>query len=97
MTAFVKKIEQKNNHMFTIQWTDGKTRDYKLSELQANCPCARCVDETSGVRRQEPSLREEVKAVRIESVGRYALKVEFTSGCSTGIYGFDLLQRLGML
>lgn len=90
------KIFQKNNHNFVIEWSDGVAKEYRLSDLQQRCPCANCVDELTGKRkRDEKSVQDDVRAIRIVSVGRYALKIHFSSGCSTGIYSFDMLRELG--
>lgn len=92
---FIRKIEQKDNFTFSIMWSDGLQGDYRLSELQKRCPCAACVDEATGKRLvEEKNVKPDVRATRITSVGRYALRIQFTSGCSTGIYEFDLLHRL---
>lgn len=91
----VRKIAQKDNHTFTIEWSDGLISDYRLSDLQKRCPCASCNDENTGQRLiDEKSIKQDVKAKRMTSVGRYALRVEFTSGCSAGIYDFDLLRDI---
>ena len=42
----------------------------------------------------EKTVREDVRAKRITSVGRYALRIDFTSGCNSGIFGFDFLREL---
>ena len=89
----IKKIYQKNDYVFTIEWLDGKVQDYQLSNLQKNCLCARCVDEHTGKRLSDPSLiSNELTAKRIYNVGRYALKVEFSSGCSRGIFPYRWLK-----
>lgn len=94
--AFVQRIEQVDNQRFHIAWTDGKVQEFFLPQLQENCPCASCRDESTGERLQAPSsLDGGVRAKRILSVGRYALRVEFTSGCCHGIYDFDFLRSLG--
>jgi DUF971 family protein len=91
----IRKIEQIDNHNFLLTWNDGIISAYRLSTLEKNCPCAHCIDEMTGKRRSSPSLIDEnVKALKIQNIGRYALKVHFTSGCSTGIYDFDLLRNL---
>jgi len=88
----IRKIYQKNNHEFTIEWNDGFHADYRLSDIQRQCPCANCVDETTGKRFPHGShTNHDVRAVKIMNVGRYALKIQFTSGCSSGIYGLDFL------
>ena len=44
----LKHIEQKNNHIFSVAWSDGTKQDFRLSDLQKQCPCAGCVDEVTG-------------------------------------------------
>lgn len=92
----VRAIKQKDNHTFIIEWSDGRVCDYRLNDLQASCPCAACVDETTGKRLlNKANLNPDVRATRLTNVGRYALRVHFTSGCSNGIYSFDHLIKLG--
>lgn len=93
--VLIRNIAQKDNHRFTIEWSDGKQYDYRLSELQAQCPCAACVDEETGQRRVKAApVNSDVRAVKLSSVGRYALRIQFTAGCSNGIYNFDFLRKL---
>ena len=93
----IKQIKQIDNHHFQIDWNDDTTATYHLDKLQKNCPCAGCVDESTNIRKPlatEMSLiAEEVRAKSIKSVGRYALKIQFTSGCSAGIYDFEFLRN----
>ena len=95
MTVYqVEEIAQKDNFAFTIKWTDGKIVDYRLSDIQKMCPCASCRDEATGQQKVDPlTIDETVKAKRIASVGRYALRVDFSNGCSSGIYSFDDLRN----
>lgn len=91
----VRKIQQVDNHSFSIDWSDGKHSMYRLSELQKQCPCANCVDENTGKRLSDDKMvKTDVRAIRIASVGRYALRIQFTSGCSTGIFSFNLLRKI---
>lgn len=93
--VLIKGISQKNNHMFTIEWTDGIICDYALEDLQRNCPCARCSQqkEQKYIYQEQPIV-EPVKAIRISNVGRYALRIQFTSGCSLGIFSYEFLREL---
>lgn len=95
MTPFqIQEIRQKDNYTFTILWTDGKEIDYRLSDLQKRCPCANCRDEITAEQKVDVNtIDPDVKARRVISVGRYALRVDFTSGCSLGIFGFDQLRQ----
>jgi ATP-binding protein involved in chromosome partitioning len=93
--VFVQEIKQKNNFEFTIQWSDGLVSHYRLSDLQKQCPCAGCVDEVTGKRLfNEKAVKDDVRALNIKNVGRYALKIQYTSGCSSGIYSFDFLRQI---
>lgn len=95
MPALIQTITQKDNHTFTIHWSNGKIMDFRLSELQKNCPCANCIDESTGQRMiDEKAIKNDVRAIKIFSVGRYAIRIQYTSGCSTGIYSFDMLQNM---
>lgn len=90
----IYQIEQKDSHTFSILWNDGEVIDYRLSDLQRCCPCARCTDEATGKRLVDGcSINDELKAKRIVNVGRYALRIEFMQGCSLGIYSFDMLRK----
>ncbi len=91
---FLRRIWQKDNYTFSIQWDDESIQDFRLSDLQRSCPCAHCTDELTGKRLiNHEMIADDVKAVFIRSVGRYGLKIQFTSGCSTGIYTFDRLRN----
>jgi ATP-binding protein involved in chromosome partitioning len=85
---FIEKIFQKGDQTFCIEWTDGAAIDYDLHALQKRCPCSRCSDE-----KLRKNSDKNVRATKIENVGRYALRIDFTSGCSQGIYPFSLLRE----
>jgi DUF971 family protein len=92
---FVLQIMQKDNFTFSIQWNDGITQDFRLCDVQRNCPCAHCVDEMTGRRLLDPmAVHNDVCAIVIRSIGRYGLRIQFTSGCSTGIYSFERLRAM---
>lgn len=92
---FVRQIWQKDNYTFSIQWNDELIQDFRLCDLQRNCPCAHCTDEMTGKSLIDPkTIPDHVKAIVIRSIGRYGLRIQFTSGCSTGIYSFDRLRKM---
>ena len=91
---FIQAINQKDNFTFTIHWSDNTLINYRLSDIQKTCPCAKCFDHSTGKQRiQNSDIDQEVKALSLNNVGRYALKIEFTSGCSLGIYSYDRLHK----
>lgn len=83
----VEKIAQKNSDIFFIKWTDGIYQEFSLKALQENCPCVRCQE-------KEKAPISLISAYRIYSVGRYALQIDFTSGCSRGLYTYAYLRGL---
>jgi ATP-binding protein involved in chromosome partitioning len=91
----VEKIIQKDKNTFSVEWSDGLTFDFRLCDLQKKCPCAGCTDEISGKRLlDEKTVPDDLKASSVETIGRYALRINFSSGCSKGIYSFDFLRQL---
>ncbi len=91
----VEKIFQKDKHTFTVEWSDGLIVDFRLCDLQKRCPCAGCRDEITGKSLiDEKTIPHELRASAIESVGRYALRINFNTGCSKGIYSFDYLRQI---
>lgn len=89
MLILAKEIKQIDNYTFSITWVDAKIGLFKLSHLQRSCPCLFCKE-------NKVSVEEDVKAFRILSVGSYALRIEFSSGCSKGIYPFLFLRSLSL-
>ena len=82
-----KKLKQTGIHTFSIVWEDGVEMSYLLSRLQKMCPCSSCA--------KEKRVDDSVVVSRITSVGRYGLKLHFTSGCTRGVYTYTLLRRVG--
>lgn len=78
-----------------IIWNDKHQSLYTVRKLRMECRCANCVDEWSREKiLKEENVPAEVKPIKIESVGRYALRIDWTDGHNTGIYPFDALRQL---
>ena len=43
---------------------------------------------------KDSDIQDTVRPVKINSVGRYAMHIEFSDQHNTGIYSFDLMRRL---
>lgn len=83
-----------------ITWGDNAIGGYPLSWLRANCPCATCRE----TRRQattavdtlllnsSPSLEPSIEVARVELVGNYAIRLEWTDSHGAGIFGFSSLR-----
>jgi ATP-binding protein involved in chromosome partitioning len=90
-----RKIAQQGPRELSIQWADGVESIYAVRALRLACVCASCVDEWTGENRLDAtSVPEDVQPMKIESVGRYAIQIEWSDGHSSGIYPFRRLRAL---
>ena len=88
-------FQREGDKSLLIVWNDRKRSTFETRALRLSCPCAVCVNEWTGKKMLNPAdVPEDVRPLRIFSVGRYAMGVEWSDGHSTGIYGYDYLRRL---
>lgn len=79
-----------------IAWGDGEQTTFAVRNLRLACSCAVCVDEWTGEYKLDPSkVPDDVRPVRVRTVGRYALNVVWSDGHESGIYPFERLRKLG--
>ena len=89
------EITRANVHDVRIRWRDGHETLFPARDLRLACPCAGCVDETTGEKRFTPeTIRQDVHPLKISPVGRYAITIEWSDGHRTGIYTFTKLRQL---
>ncbi|MDG2334678.1 MAG: DUF971 domain-containing protein [Myxococcota bacterium] len=89
------EIRQSSPTQLSIRWADGVESLYAVRELRLACACALCVDEWTGENKLDAGeIPADVRPVRINSVGRYAIGIDWTDGHETGIYAFDTLRAL---
>ena len=90
------QIAQRGSRHLGIVWADGAESMLEVRQLRLACGCAQCVDEWSGRGLLDPSsVPEDVRPLRIEGVGRYAIQIEWSDGHGSGIYPFRRLRELG--
>lgn len=90
------RIAQKGARHLEIAWSDGAVSELEVRALRLACACAVCIDEWSGRGRLDPtSVPEDVHPQRIQTVGRYALQIDWSDGHTSGIYPFRRLRELG--
>jgi DUF971 family protein len=78
---------QVSRYTFQIDWSDGTSDAYRLSDLQQRCPCQFC--QKGQIKEVDPL----VLAQKIDVCGRFGIKIEFTSGCNHGVYSFEYLKN----
>lgn len=89
-----KVITRSDPRALEIEWSDGHVSRFSTAELRGFCPCARCVNEVTGVRMHDPaSVPADLTHTDVRLVGHYALALRFSDGHDTGIYPFRFLRE----
>ena len=89
------EISRANQYDVKVAWANGHTSVYPARELRLACPCAGCVDEMTGqVRVIATSIPQNVRPLKIDLIGRYAISIQWSDGHNTGIYAFDRLRKM---
>tara|TARA_B100000965_G_scaffold403264_1_gene430975 strand:- start:1345 stop:1656 length:312 start_codon:yes stop_codon:yes gene_type:complete len=82
-----------------IQWNDQSEIFIEYKPLRDACPCAYCSGETDafgniyigkGIRKTQAAY----EVNKIELVGHYAVRIFWKDNHDSGIYPFELLQKL---
>jgi len=88
-------IRQAGPRELEIGWADGHKSLYPVPYLRRACRCAACIDERTGEPLLDPrTVSEDVKPIRIEPVGRYAIHIAWSDGHTSGIYAFEYLRSI---
>ncbi len=88
-------IHPSPQHRIRMTFDTGENFEIQYLDLRFHCPCASCVDEITGKRTlRRESIKPDIKPMKIEPVGRYAVQVNWSDGHSTGMYHFDTLYKL---
>ncbi|MBJ20024.1 MAG: DUF971 domain-containing protein [bacterium] len=89
------RIEQHDPRTLVIAWADGGESLIDVRALRLACGCAHCVDEWTGKPLLAPeNVPAEIAPVGIQSVGRYAIQIEWSDGHDAGIFPFERLRGL---
>ncbi len=85
-------IEHNEEHsVLRIRWSDGVTTEYSLAGLRGWCPCASCQGHGS----ERNFVSEGTSRLSsFEGVGRYALRLLWDDGHSTGMYAYSYLREI---
>ncbi|MBI2416369.1 MAG: DUF971 domain-containing protein [Ignavibacteriales bacterium] len=87
------------NQQLHITWDDNSQWHFPLQLLRDECPCAGCKGETILLRtfkpaEQPPKTAESYKIAGIQTVGGYAIQIDWKDGHNTGLYSWDYLLNL---
>jgi DUF971 family protein len=88
----LKKLGQ---DQFKIRWEDGHISTYSFQHLRQNCGCAACRNEITGEKILDPhTVPSDLKGLRVDLVGNYALHFSFSDHHETGIYPYRILRAI---
>jgi ATP-binding protein involved in chromosome partitioning len=91
-------FRRRDARTLSLLWEDRHGDDFDVRDLRLACPCAVCIEETSGRPLLDPkSVRPDITPRVISSVGNYAITISWSDSHSTGIYSFEHLRALGEL
>ena len=83
-----------------IKWNDEIESYIPLKLLRDNCPCAFCSGETDAMGNVYKGPKQELietayKALNLEKVGHYALRIIWGDRHADGLYTYEMLRKLG--
>ena len=83
-----------------INWNDKKQSYIILKVMREKCPCAFCSGEKDVLGNVYKGPKQNLgdisyKAVKMEKVGHYALRIFWGDNHADGLYTYELLRKLG--
>ena len=84
-----------------IKWNDDEQSFISLKVLRDHCPCAFCSGEKDVLGNIYQGSKQELgetayKAVNMEKVGHYALRIFWGDRHADGLYTYEILRKLGV-
>ncbi len=102
MTVQPEQLKMLNPETVQIQWSDDEVRQYSVSHLRENCPCATCMEKRKAPPPSTTSLpvistaeAQPLRITKMEPMGRYAYTIHFSDGHDTGLFTLEALRELG--
>lgn len=89
-----EEIDLTSDGQLRIVWPGGSEVKVAFKQVRDHCPCAQCVEEWTGRKVLDPaSIPDDIRPLRIEPVGNYAVQITWSDGHSSGIYTWDTLRK----
>ncbi|MFN4225152.1 MAG: gamma-butyrobetaine hydroxylase-like domain-containing protein [Hyphomonas sp.] len=75
-------------------WDDGLSGRVSYRTLRLESPSAEVQGHGKGAKPPPPAVPDDIRVLKAEPVGRYALRLFFSDGHSSGLYTWGLLRTL---
>lgn len=85
---------QKTSQQLVIAFDDGTSGAIGYKFLRENSPSAEVQGHGAGPKPPQPPVPDDITVERAEPVGRYAVRIIFSDGHSTGLYSWSYLKEL---
>ena len=84
-----------DDQAITLTWPDGTEHRVDNRTLRASCQCAVCIDEYTGESRiDRESIPESIHPRTVDTVGNYALSIEWSDNHKTGFFPYSRIREL---
>ncbi len=90
----VRLTFRRNARELDAAFDDGSSGTVDFVRLRENSPSAEVQGHGSGPKPAQLPVPTDIMVERAEPVGRYAVRIVFSDGHSSGLYTWDLLKRL---
>lgn len=88
-------VFSKSKASLRVSFDDGQDFDIDYRTLRLNSPSAEVQGHSRVAKPPPPTIDEDLSVLRADPVGRYAVKIIFSDGHSSGLYTWDWLRALG--
>ncbi|MEM1150086.1 MAG: DUF971 domain-containing protein [Pseudomonadota bacterium] len=79
-----------------LEFDDGTSGEVGYKRLRENSPSAEVRGHGAGPPPPQPPVPEDITVLKAEPVGRYAVRIHFSDGHSSGLYTWSLLYELAI-
>ena len=85
----------KSKKALSIAFDDGKSFTLPYKTLRLESPSAEVQGHGSGPKPPPPVISDDLNVAKADPVGRYAVRIFFTDGHSSGLFTWAYLRQLG--
>ena len=86
---------RKSDGVLSVTFEDDGPFDIPYKRLREESPSAEVRGHGAGPRPPQPPVPDNIQVVKADPVGRYAVRIHFSDGHSSGLYTWKLLRELG--
>ena len=95
-TAWPVKLEfQRGRKQLHIAFDDDRAFSIPFATLRRQSPSAELRGHGAGPRPPAPVIADDLTVERADPVGRYAVRIHFSDGHSSGLFTWSYLRELG--